>query len=174
MKNQKRAKISLPVYLYSSRTLMGFTLIPSVPLVSYETFNSPHFLGFNTRFLFKFRKGVQVCTTQGGCNGILEDRLTQKCQQTCLQRRKSLLRAQLLDIWANLASKRNPFSGITTSNQPWCAFSLINFSILCLCCDEVFGYTAFIPCSRLECLCMSRSKLQEGKTLPKAMHWLTG
>lgn len=151
---------------------MDFTLIPSVPLASYDAFYSPHFLGFSTRFLFKFRKGVQVCTTQTWCDGILEDRLTQECQQTYLQRQKSLLRAQPLDIWANSVSKRNPFAGITTANQLWCAFSLINFSILCLCCDAVFCYTDFTPRSRLERLCMSRWKPQEGKTLPKAMHIL--
>lgn len=40
-----------------------------------------------------------------------------------VQKQKSLLGVQLLDILANSVSKRNPFAGITTSNQLWRAFS---------------------------------------------------
>lgn len=45
------------------------------------------------------------------------------------------------DILAKSVSKTNPFAGISTSNQLWCAFFLISFSVLYLCPDTVFYFT---------------------------------
>ena len=87
--------------------------------------------------------------------------------KTYAQRQKCLLRVQLLDIWANSVSKRNPFAGITPSPS-----SISLFFTFVLMWSFISLLHSFYTCSSHGYHCMSRSKLQKGKTLPEAMHIL--